>query len=153
MNWIEELFRQYEPLRHSVEGHDYIFYMNAFFGSIMALAFMVLGSICISMAGNSYPPTKTRKKSIIYFGWFLVFCGVVRGLDVTAYWHNMALLRGIFKIIASASFIRIISLAPKVIRETLEYKSLQEVNEQLKKTSDKLEEVKVLATEVKQDKK
>lgn len=148
MEWMRTLFKEYPPTEIVMKGDNLALTLNELGGGIMAFGFLVLGILCLRMAGTIHPPSFNRSTLTKLFGWFLISAAITRGFDVLAYWHNYAMLRGVLKIISGGFSLGAIVLLPTVVKEILRYKNLMDIEGKLKKTQDKLKAVKEISNKL-----
>jgi hypothetical protein len=138
---FKHIFKEFPAFEELIGDNGYALTLHIIGGTLIAITFIFIGFICI------YPPitdpTKTRKSLLItkMFGFFLISCGLSRGLDTVAIWHNYAILTGYIKVLTGLLALLTIVYIPAVIKDAMKDRNLDNVTEKLQETNQRLGEV------------
>jgi len=147
--WLDTIFHEYGPGAATYNHDPFVTALNAVGGVLIAITFFIIGFICASLAGTDAQSLNDQSSKRILltrlFGWFLISCAVSRALGVVAIWHNFAMLNGIVQLVTGGISLFAVFIIPATIKESLKQRTLEEVEQKLRHTSDKLEKVKEIS--------
>jgi len=147
-DFFEHLFTLYPSYAETLHNDPYAIWVNAIGGIMISIPFIIVGLMCIIMAGTD--PKYTRRRIVLtkLFGYFIFCCGLSRLIDTYCIWHNYAIIAGYAKNLTGILAWLAIVYTPAVIRETLKIRTLEQVDESLKQTNIKIDKLKELGDKI-----
>ncbi len=151
MKVFDYLFKEFPPLTTVYEGLDTIT-LHFLGGLLIMSAFIITGLIFILLSKRTTVEKiaiQERRKVAKFIGWALVCCGVARGLDVIALWHNYANIIGIIKIVTGIVAYGALFYIPRILRLIKSSLTLDQAVRELKVTQNTMEKIIKLDKETK----
>lgn len=140
MYWI----KQYVPIKDTMYNDDVLLRIHYLSGALISLTFIMIGILCILLSKKNIQKNTAYFKMVVMsraFGFFLLTCGLSRGIEVISLWYNYSYICGIIKSITGLSALFALLYIPVVSKAIKEAKTLEEIEKSLKDTNKKLDKL------------